>query len=128
MNHRRHTIITLLIIIFANIAGILVAQNGEPWTAQDLIAPEALASKLNNPKAQQPVIYNIGPLADIKGAINIGSTSGKANLDKLGRALANVPKDYEARLVKLDFNYAAEQRERILKEWTTRYDGKSEKR
>ena len=42
--------------------------------------------------------------------------------------LANVPKDYEQRLVKLDFNYAAEQRERILKEWITRYDGKSEKR
>jgi iron(III) transport system substrate-binding protein len=42
--------------------------------------------------------------------------------------LANVPKDYEARLVKLDFNYAAEQRERILAEWTKRYDGKTEKR
>ncbi len=42
--------------------------------------------------------------------------------------LANVPKDYEQRLVKLDFNYAAEQRERILKEWIARYDGKSEKR
>lgn len=42
--------------------------------------------------------------------------------------LANVPKDYEARLVKLDFNYAAEQRERILAEWTKRYDNKSEKR
>ena len=39
-----------------------------------------------------------------------------------------MPKDYEARLVKLDFNYAAEQRERILKEWTVRYDGKTEKR
>ena len=42
--------------------------------------------------------------------------------------LANVPKDYEARLVKLDFNYAAEQRERILAEWTTRYNSKTEKR
>ena len=42
--------------------------------------------------------------------------------------LANVPKDYEQRLVKLDFNYAAEQRERILGEWTRRYDGKTEKR
>jgi iron(III) transport system substrate-binding protein len=42
--------------------------------------------------------------------------------------LANVPKDYEQRLVKLDFNYAAEQRERILAEWTRRYDGKTEKR
>ncbi|MBP9904476.1 MAG: putative 2-aminoethylphosphonate ABC transporter substrate-binding protein [Rhodoferax sp.] len=42
--------------------------------------------------------------------------------------LANVPKDYEQRLVKLDFNYAAEQRERILAEWTRRYDGKTEKK
>jgi iron(III) transport system substrate-binding protein len=42
--------------------------------------------------------------------------------------LPNVPKDYESRLVKLDFNYAAEQRERILKEWNARYNGKSEKR
>ena len=42
--------------------------------------------------------------------------------------LANVPKDYEARLVKLDFNYAANERERILAEWTKCYDGKSEKR
>jgi len=42
--------------------------------------------------------------------------------------LANVPKDYESRLVKLDFNYAAEQRERILNEWTKRYNSKTEKR
>ncbi len=42
--------------------------------------------------------------------------------------LANVPKDYEARLVKLDFNYAADQRERILAEWTKRYNSKTEKR
>jgi iron(III) transport system substrate-binding protein len=42
--------------------------------------------------------------------------------------LPNVPKDYEARLVKMDFNYAAEQRERILNEWTKRYNGKVEKR
>ena len=42
--------------------------------------------------------------------------------------LANVPKDYEARLVKMDFSWAAENRERILAEWTTRYNAKSEKR
>jgi iron(III) transport system substrate-binding protein len=40
--------------------------------------------------------------------------------------LANVPKDYEARLVKMDFGWAADNRERILTEWTKRYDGKSE--
>jgi iron(III) transport system substrate-binding protein len=40
--------------------------------------------------------------------------------------LANVPKDYEQRLVKMDFNWAAENRERILAEWNKRYNAKSE--
>jgi iron(III) transport system substrate-binding protein len=40
--------------------------------------------------------------------------------------LANVPKDYEARLVKMDFGWAADNRERILAEWNTRYNAKSE--
>jgi len=42
--------------------------------------------------------------------------------------LANVPKDYEARLVKMDFSWAAENRERILDEWNKRYNSKSEKK
>jgi iron(III) transport system substrate-binding protein len=42
--------------------------------------------------------------------------------------LANVPKDYEARLVKMDFEKTAESRERVLAEWTKRYNGKTEKR
>ena len=40
--------------------------------------------------------------------------------------LANVPRDYEARLVKMDFKTAADNRERVLAEWTKRYDAKSE--
>ena len=42
--------------------------------------------------------------------------------------LANVPKDYESRLVKMDFYVAAENRERVLAEWTKRYNAKSEPR
>ncbi|HEY8048985.1 MAG TPA: putative 2-aminoethylphosphonate ABC transporter substrate-binding protein [Ramlibacter sp.] len=42
--------------------------------------------------------------------------------------LANVPADYESRLVKMDFGTTAENRERVLAEWTKRYDGKSEKK
>jgi iron(III) transport system substrate-binding protein len=40
--------------------------------------------------------------------------------------LANVPKDYEARLVKMDFTVAAANRERVLDEWNKRYSSKSE--
>jgi iron(III) transport system substrate-binding protein len=42
--------------------------------------------------------------------------------------LKNVPKDYEARLVKMDFKTAADNRERVLAEWNKRYDAKSEPR
>ena len=42
--------------------------------------------------------------------------------------LPNVPKDYEDRLVKMDFKKAADSRERVLAEWTKRYNGKVEKR
>jgi iron(III) transport system substrate-binding protein len=42
--------------------------------------------------------------------------------------LANVPKDYEARLVKMDFAWSAKNRERILAEWNKRYNAKTEKR
>jgi iron(III) transport system substrate-binding protein len=46
----------------------------------------------------------------------------------LAPPLPNVPKDYEQRLVKMDFSWAAENRERILAEWTKRYNSKTEKR
>jgi iron(III) transport system substrate-binding protein len=42
--------------------------------------------------------------------------------------LANVPADYEKRLVKMDFAAVAASRERVLAEWNKRYDAKSEKR
>jgi len=46
----------------------------------------------------------------------------------VAQPLANVPADYEARLVKMDFAVAAANRERVLAEWTNRYNAKSEKR
>lgn len=42
--------------------------------------------------------------------------------------LAGIPADYESRLIKLDFAAMADSRERVLAEWTRRYDGKSEAR
>jgi len=37
-----------------------------------------------------------------------------------------IPVDYEKRLIKNDFAWSAKNREKILAEWTKRYDGKSE--
>ena len=46
----------------------------------------------------------------------------------VAQPLPNVPKDYEDRLVKMDFKKTAESRERVLAEWNKRYNAKSEKR
>ncbi len=84
--------LTVLFLLFmVSLNGM--SQSGEPWSEKDLMQPAALASMINNTKSAKPVILNIGPLADIKGAVNIGSTNDKANLEKMKKALAAVPKD-----------------------------------
>jgi thiosulfate/3-mercaptopyruvate sulfurtransferase len=70
-------------------------QSDDPWTDKQLKHPAALAATLSDPKAAQPVIFNIGPVQQIKGAIAIGPTGVPANLDKLKQQLAKLPKDKE---------------------------------
>jgi len=71
------------------------AQAEEPWTDKQLKDPAALAATLSDSKATKPVIFNIGPVQQIRGAIAIGPTSEKENLDKLKQQLAKLPKDKE---------------------------------
>jgi iron(III) transport system substrate-binding protein len=44
----------------------------------------------------------------------------------IAKPLDYIPADYEKRLVKNDFAWSAKNRDKILAEWTKRYDGKSE--
>ena len=44
----------------------------------------------------------------------------------IAKQLPNVPADYEKRLVKNDFAWAAKNRDRILTEWNKRYNAKAE--
>jgi iron(III) transport system substrate-binding protein len=44
----------------------------------------------------------------------------------IAKPLDFIPADYEKRLAKIDFAWSAKNRDRILAEWTKRYDGKSE--
>lgn len=46
----------------------------------------------------------------------------------VAKPLANIPANYEQLLVKQDLKWSAANRDRILNEWTKRYDGKSEKK
>jgi thiosulfate/3-mercaptopyruvate sulfurtransferase len=88
------TPVILIVLLFLSLASVRVmSQGGEPWSDKELMQPAALASMINNPKSQKPVIFNVGPLDDIKGAIRIGSTRDNANLEKMKKALAGVSKD-----------------------------------
>lgn len=68
--------------------------SGKPWTDDQLLAPAALAQRIEDGSAPK-YIFNIGPSGAIKGSIEIGSTQSPANLEKLKAALGNVPQDAE---------------------------------
>ncbi|MCX6922116.1 MAG: rhodanese-like domain-containing protein [Verrucomicrobia bacterium] len=71
------------------------SQAGGPPTQNDYKDPEALATTLRDEKAAKPVIFNIGSVRQIKGAILIGPGGKAKNLDKLKQELAKLPKDKE---------------------------------
>jgi|ERR1700676_500049 len=81
------TITTLTVSGFKNKPG------DEPWTSTQLMVPADLARIINDPKAEQPVIFCIGPGAIIKGSIDIGPAKEKENLSKLKLQLGNLPKN-----------------------------------
>ena len=93
MNTRSTRFLTLAAVIC--LSSLSLAQADEPWTDKQLKDPAALAATLADSKAPQPVIFNIGPVQQIKGAVAIGSTSAEENLDKLKKQLAKLPKDKE---------------------------------
>jgi thiosulfate/3-mercaptopyruvate sulfurtransferase len=82
------------LILFAVIGLATVAAAGS-WSERDLKDPAELAATLSDSKAPQPVILNVGPVQQIKGAIAIGPASAPENLDKLKQQLAKIPKDKE---------------------------------
>ncbi len=75
--------------------GQVLPQADVPWTDKQLKEPAALAAAIADSKTPRPVIFNIGPVQQIKGAIAIGPTSKNANLEKLKQHLAKLPKDKE---------------------------------
>jgi thiosulfate/3-mercaptopyruvate sulfurtransferase len=93
MKQMKNILVPILTIILLNITVLAVSQTSEPWTSKDLLEPVTLANMITSPTGQKPVIFNIGPVGDIKGAVHIGSTANKTGLDKLTKALASVPKD-----------------------------------
>jgi hypothetical protein len=86
---------TLAAVVLLSGISLARVQADEPWTDQQLKDPAALAAAITDPKAPKPVIFNIGPVQQIKGAIAIGPANKQGNLEKLKQQLAKLPKDKE---------------------------------
>ena len=88
----RNALVTALLL---SSIGQALPQSDEPWTDKQLKDPAVLAAAIADSQAPKPVIFNIGPVQQIKGAIAIGPASKNANLEKLKQQLAKLPKDKE---------------------------------
>lgn len=86
---------TLAAVLVLCVSGRGLARADEPWTEKELKDPAVLAATITDAKAAKPVIFNIGPVEQIKGAIAIGPTSAPDNLDRLKEQLTKLPKDKE---------------------------------
>ena len=64
-----------------------------PWTDSQLMEPAALATILKGAGSNNPLIFNIGAVEDIKGAKHIGAVSKAQNLQKFKNAVTALPRN-----------------------------------
>lgn len=94
-------------------------QEGSGWDVES----NALIKKASiKPEAQSFLDWAISQPASEKYAENFGITAVKTSVP----VPQGFPANPEAQLIDNDLNWAAENRDRILEEWTKRYDSKSE--
>jgi hypothetical protein len=92
--HRSYLVIAAIFIFTVLVfASHTQQQSEEPWKESQLMAPAELAQLINDPSAEKPVIFSIGPGAYIKGSIDIGPARETANLEKLKQQLSKLPKN-----------------------------------
>lgn len=91
---------------YPGIAGVIVlltacatiscfGQQKDPWTQKQLLEPSVLASELNLPEAQRPVIIDVGPAGVIKDAQAAGPAEHADGIKNLKAFLKDVPKTKE---------------------------------
>ncbi|HEY4154919.1 MAG TPA: rhodanese-like domain-containing protein [Puia sp.] len=84
---------TSLCVLAFSVTGFRQKTHTEPWTEDQLLAPEDLARTINDPNAKQPVILCVGPGAMIKGSLDMGPAHEKAGYEKLKDQLEKLPKN-----------------------------------
>ncbi len=85
---KKHILILLpLVILFFSFT------KQDPIKKENLIQPQELANLILNPKAVKPIIFNVGNVDQIKGAINIGALNTDEGMKKFKFEVSKVAKD-----------------------------------
>ncbi len=95
MKIRFEVLIVLIGFIVFALQSFTTKEIGNPWKKEQLMEPSELAAIINNPTVKKPIIYSIGPGADIKGCIELGAAQEKENLIKLATAVSRLDKNTE---------------------------------
>lgn len=93
MKTNHFLLLIVLIVSTITFYSFRQAAGDEPWTEQQLMAPADLARIINDPQAQKPIVFSIGPGATIKNSVDIGPVKEKENLRKLKLELSKLSKD-----------------------------------
>jgi len=80
-----------LLFFFASLS-FSTYQGTDPWTQKQLMEPVELADIINKGTTGY-YIYGIGPAAFIKNSVEIGEGRDKKNIQKLKKAVIDLPKD-----------------------------------
>ena len=91
----------VILMMLSAVSGVLKAQTSpaafqtlaapNPWSERQLIGPAVLASTIGTPNSGGALIFNIGAVEDIKGAIRIGPVSKKENAEIFKARLKSLP-------------------------------------
>ncbi|WP_143307430.1 rhodanese-like domain-containing protein [Chitinophaga vietnamensis] len=88
--------IMLCLAVLTTFAHAAFAQQPkENWNSSQLMAPKALADKINAHQTNNLLILGIGPAAQIRGSVDIGPAHEAERLQKLKDYLKDVKKDKE---------------------------------
>jgi hypothetical protein len=79
----------LLLTIALMTAGLSQAQQ---WKKEQIMPTAELADKITSGAKDGPVVFNVGPMENIKGAVFVGRATSATFTDQLKRELNMVPK------------------------------------
>lgn len=81
-----------IVALFLFISQVVYSQD-TPWTKELILPTKDLADKITKNSKDLPLILNVGPMDNIKGANKIGACSSPEGITKLKETLANTPKN-----------------------------------